>query len=177
MKKVLFLLVVALISVSAYAQNLYVGGSVGFWRNSTENNTEFSILPELGYNINNKWAVGASFGYSHEYDNGVSLNLGKFNPYARYTFFNSGKVNLFVDGCVDLGFGSARVNGESSDTAVTYAFGFKPGIAYNISDKFSLVAHVGMLGYQGGNDASHADDQGGLMLNGNNLSFGFYYNF
>ncbi len=39
------------------------------------------------------------------------------------------------------------------------------------------MAHVGFLGYRGGNDASGYPDQGGIMLKGNDLSFGFYYNF
>lgn len=177
MKKLLLMLVVALTSLCASADNLYAGGSVGFWRNASDNKTDFSILPELGYNINSKVSVGASFGYQHTYNDGFKLNLGCVNPYLRYKFFQSGKVDVFVDGGVDLGFGASRYDGHSTDTAVTFGIGFKPGIAYNISDKFSLVAHVGMLGYKGGNHASGADKEGGFMLDGNNLSFGFYVNF
>ena len=169
--------VMAIMSLTAAAQNWYAGGNVGFWRNSTENTTEFSILPELGYNLNSTWAIGASFGYGHTYEEGLSINLGKINPYVRYSFFNNEKDNLFCDGGVDLGFGASKYEGESSDTAVTYGIGFKPGFSYNISSKFSLVAHLGFLGYQGGNDASHAADEGGLTLNLNNVAFGFYYNF
>lgn len=167
----------AALSLSATASDWYAGGSFGFWRNSTENETKFNIVPEIGYNLNSKWAIGASFGFEHDYSEGLSLNLGCINPYARYTYYSNESVNLFCDGGVDLGFGKAQINGEKSDTAFTFGIGFRPGFAYNISEKFSLVAHVGYLGYKGGNDASGAPDQGGLGFTLNEISFGFYYNF
>ncbi len=169
--------IVAVMSLTAAAQNWYAGGNVGFWRNSTENETEFNLLPEVGYNLNSTWAVGATVGYTHNYNDGFSRNLGKIQPYARYTYFGNEKVSLFVDGGIDLGFGASKFGGESSDTAVTYGIGIKPGLSYHISSKFSLVAHLGFIGYQGGNDASHAADQGGIKFNTNDLTFGFYYHF
>lgn len=177
MKKILLIAVMAVMTLTAAAQTWYAGGNVGFWRNSTANTTEFSILPEVGYNLNSNWAIGATVGYSHEYEKGLSINLGVINPYARYTYFNNEKVSLFVDGGIDLGFGASKLGGASSDTAVTYGIGIKPGLSYHISSKFSLVAHLGFIGYQGGNDASHAADQGGIKFDTNDLSFGFYYNF
>ena len=58
--------------------------------------------------------------------------------------------------------------------------GFRPGVALNLSEKFSLVAHVGFLGYQGGNRPAKnngAPENWGLDLSSNNLMFGFYYHF
>lgn len=177
MKKLMLLAVMAIASLTAVAQDWYAGGSVGFWRNATDNLTSFQILPEVGYNISDKVAVGAQFGYDYSYEDNVNVNLFVIDPYLRYSLFKNDNINVFVDGGVDLGFGWAKANDESTDTAVTYGIGFKPGIAYNISDNLSLVAHVGFLGFQGGNDASQAPDQGGFMLDGSNLSFGVYYSF
>lgn len=178
MKKLMLVAVMAIASLTAVAQDWYAGGSVGFWRNASDNQTAFRILPEVGYNISDKVAVGAQFGYDYSYENAVNVNLFVIDPYLRYSLFKNDNVNIFVDGGVDLGFGWAKTKGQSStDTAVTYGIGFKPGIAYNISERLSLVAHVGFLGFQGGNDASQAPDQGGLMLDGNDLEFGVYYNF
>ena len=103
-----------------------------------------------------------------------------FAPYALYTFFRVGFVSLFCDGGVDLGFGKAKVGDESSDTAVSYGIGIKPGVCLTVNEKFGFVAHVGFLGYNGANNA--AKDAGyptkaGFNLDGNDLSFGFYYNF
>jgi len=177
MKKIIMMAALAVMSLSAAAGDWYAGGSFGFWRDATDNKTNFNILPEIGYNINSKWSVGATFGYNHTYNDGYSTNLGVINPYARYTYFGNDNVNLFVDGGIDLGIGSTHVKKHTSDTAFTYGIGFRPGFSYNISSKFSLVAHVGYLGYKGGNDASGAHDQGGLGFDLKDISFGFYYNF
>lgn len=167
----------AVISLGAFAQDWYAGGQVGFWRNSGDNHTEFSILPEVGYNLSENVSIGTTVGYDYNYEDGLKLHLVKFDPYVRYHFYQNDRVKLFIDGGVDLGFGKAKRDGESSDTAVTYGIGLKPGVSYRISDAFSLVAHIGFFGYEGGNDASGAPDQGGFNLNGNNISFGFYVNF
>ena len=144
MKKILAFAAMAVMALGAFAQDMYVGGQVGFWRNSGDNETSFQILPEIGFNLSEKLAIGTTIGYDYSYDDGRKLNLVVFNPYVRYTFFRNGNVSLFCDGGVDLGFGKAKYEGESSDTAVTYGIGIKPGISYSLSDKFSLVAHVGL---------------------------------
>lgn len=178
MKKIFTLAAMACMTLGAFAQNnWYAGGSVGLWRNGSENNTVFNILPEVGYKLNETVSVGTVAGYSYNYKDGVNVNLFQVDPYVRYSFLKSGKVNVFVDGGVDLGFGWANEHGEKTDVAVTYGIGIKPGVSYQLSDKFSVVAHIGYVGFQGGNHASHASDQGGIMLDGNNLSIGFYYNF
>lgn len=177
----LAMLVIA--SVSASAQ-VYLGGSFGFNREFDENKTEFTILPEIGYNFNDAWAIGGQLGYTHTYNDGVSVNLGIVNPYARWTYFRSSNniVSLFLDGGVDLGFGAAKVkDGDTSDTAFTYGIGIKPGISINPNEKFSIIAHLGGLGYYSGNDT--AKDSGavtptfGLNFSTMNLNLGFVYNF
>lgn len=72
MKKGLLLVVVMLATIAVKAQDIYVGGSLNVWRNSTGNTTSFKIAPEIGYNFNETWALGAELDYSHNYDGGVS---------------------------------------------------------------------------------------------------------
>lgn len=178
MKKFLAAALMAVVSLGAFAQsNMYIGGSAGFWRNSSDNKTEFRILPEIGYNLSDQVAIGTVIGYDHNYDKGLSIDLVDFSPYVRYSFLKSGKVKVFIDGGVDLGFGRSKADGHSSDTAITYGIGLKPGFVYDISDDFSLVAHIGYVGFKGGNHASHAPNQGGVMLDGDDLSIGFSYKF
>ncbi len=180
MKKIILIMVMAIASLGVYAQNenAYVGGSVGFWRNSGDNTTEFKILPEIGYNLNDNLAIGAVLGYDYNYQNSVKVNIFEINPYARYSFYKNDKFAAFVDGRVGIGLGWAKYkNGGDSDTAVTYQIGLAPGVSYNLCDNVSIVAHVGFIGYQGGNNASQAPDEGGILLNGNDLTFGIYYNF
>lgn len=186
MKKFLTLAVVAVASVfGATAGNLYIGGNVGFmhYEKDTYKANEFSILPEIGYNLNNTWSLGTTIGYSITgYCNtGVSYHSFEFNPYARWTFLRTSNnlVQLFVDGTV--GFGVGRVDdGGKNESAITYVFGLKPGVAFNVTDHFSVVAHLGFLGYRGADDNAYAQGEpryGGLSVSGNDLMLGFYYNF
>ena len=158
----------------------------GFWHESNDDlslNT-LTILPEVGYNLNSNWAIGASFGYQMKHLCGVaSTHIFQISPYARYTYFRTSNnlVNLFLDGGVGIGLGwTSYKNGDDSDTACIWNIGIKPGIALNFTERFSLVAHIGMVGYQGANDAALSggyERQGGLLLNGTNLDLGFYVNF
>ena len=58
MKKVLMTLLVMFAVVTAYAQEMYVGGGISLWRNHDAERTTFSISPEFGYGLNEKWSVG-----------------------------------------------------------------------------------------------------------------------
>lgn len=180
MKKFLLMAVMAVMTLGASAQTKwYAGGQVTFGR-TTESvsglkTTQVTVLPEVGYNLTDNFAIGGIAGVSYRKAGSEDKTVFKVSPYARYTYFTSGKVNLFVDGGVDLGIGGAH-----GSTAVEYGIGFRPGVSFNISDKFSLVAHVGFLGYQSGNNAAKnngAPENWGLDLNSNNIMFGFYYNF
>jgi hypothetical protein len=187
MKKFLMTIAAAFVAVSMNAQ-VYLGGSLGFGAASTQKNlgdrseTVFSILPEIGYNLNDQWAIGAVIGYqSNKFNNVVEINgenvagheaAFTFNPYARYTFMKAGKLNLFVDGGVDF---SSATKGDC-----TYlGFGVKPGLAVNLTDKLSFVSHIGFLSYQLVNPDGDDNNASvfGLDLSGNNLTFGLYYNF
>ena len=185
MKKIIAMMVMAIISLSAMAEDLYVGGTLNFWRDASAKQTTFSIVPEIGYRLNQKWDLGLSIGYSHEElgedDDKVISNTFEIAPYARYTYFKVGIVDLFVDGGFGIETGKARYHGESSDAATAWNIGFKPGIAVNVNSKFTILAHFGFLGYEGANDAAEdllkRHEGFGLRFTGENLNFGLRYNF
>jgi len=179
MKKIMMTLAVAFVSTAMSAQ-VYVGGSFGLNVWNTQKNagdmseTTFKIMPEIGYNINDAWAVGAIVGYENNKMEGVggSESAFSFAPYARYTFAKCGKVNFFVDG--GLGFVTA------SDTDWTEVkIGLQPGLSVALSDKLSFVSHIGFLGYEVYNP--EGDDNNiskfGLDVDSSNLTFGLYFNF
>lgn len=167
MKKFLVMAIMAVMAVAASAQ-VYVGGSLGYTheKKTAGNSDVFTFAPEVGYNLNQTWAVGGSLNYTWTKDVSNSFYI---NPYARYTFFHSELVNLFVDGGIDLGI-SAPKHGDSS---TIWGIGLKPGLSLNLNKKFSLVAHIGFLGYR---DLADAGKVYGINIT-NNLAFGFYYNF
>lgn len=180
MKKILMTMVAAFAAVSMNAQ-VYVGGSFAFeaWSSQKlagdKSETVFKIMPEIGYNINNEWAIGTVIGYQNDKFNGVngvSESAFTIAPYARYTFSKLGKVNLFVDGGV--GFTSA-----SKADWTELEVGFKPGLAVNLTDNLSFVSHIGFIGYDLLNP--DGDDNNismfGLSLDATDITFGLYYSF
>ena len=189
MKKILMTIAAAFVAVSMSAQ-IYVGGSVAVNSFSSQklagdrSETAFKFMPEVGYNLNEEWAVGCAFGYESDKFNMIKDPLrdpkGKFNsesafsinPYARYTYLKAGKVNLFVDGGVE--FTSA-----SKADWTRLAFGVKPGLAVNLTDQISFVSHLGFIGFDQFNP--DGDDNNttkvGVDLSGANLTFGLYFNF
>ena len=181
MKKIMMTLAAALVAVSMSAQ-VFVGGEIGIasQKNFGDAETTYKFIPEVGYNLNDEWAVGVKIGYQKGIaDNDGSANMlneefgynlnEKFtvSPYARYTFINSNLLNVFVDGGLD--FASVKDDDDNY-----FNIGLRPGVALKLNDNLSFVSHFGFIGYK-----SHGSDHNkvGLDLNGNELTFGLYYNF
>ena len=177
MRKLFTLAVLAVVTMTASAQ-LYLGGGIGTWRNTDENSTSVKIVPEVGYQLDSKWAIGTQVGYVYNYVKGTKLNAMVVNPYARYTFAKLGKVNLFLDG--GFGFATYKIKGnDSSDNA--WEVGIKPGLSVNLTEKLSFVSHVGFFGYRDADDSVIEDVFGekgfGFDLNASQITFGLLWNF
>ena len=178
MKKFLLLLVLTVYTLSASAQ-FYFGGQLGFSRNATDNYTVLEIAPEVGFDFNEKWAFGGVLDYQYSYQNKINLNVFEISPYARYTFASvaSDKLKFFVDCGVGFGFQKA----PNVDAGFVYHIGFKPGIAYALNSHYSLVAHLGNLGWEGATDKALGYGRQNKftwnIFNWNDVSFGFYYSF
>lgn len=182
MKKLLLTLLVAVSALTANAQ-MYVGGEVGLWRNNKAETTDFSIQPEVGYNLSDHWAIGLNIGYAHSYNNGTSVNGFIAMPYARYTYYEWGIVNLFLDG----GFGFNTYKHQDADEAYNaWQVGVSPGLSVKVAKNLSFVAHIGFLGYRDSDSdlpginapvSAFGDDGFGFRLSGNDVRFGLYYNF
>lgn len=180
MKKLFTLTAAAILAASSlFAGEWHAGGALGAWRNSTDNTTSVTIKPEISYSITPRWLAGMTFGYQYLYSGGEKNSSLIIDPYARYYYFKENKVNLFVDGGVDIALGRTRYNGAKSKTSAAFGIGLRPGVDLAISKRFSLVAHFGFLGYKGANKAAQA---GGFKKGfgfdfSNGVDFGFYYNF
>ena len=189
---------VAVASLSANAQ-VWVGGEVGFSAGKTTNNgtkfgsgADFNLIPEIGYTLNDKFDIAVAIGIAHNNGNGkayagsqgydaygmvlddVNRNAFTLNPYVRYKFANAGDFTFFVDG----GFSYTMIHySGNDDNANQWGLGFKPGIAYNISDKVSLVAHIGRLDYNFFKQGDIKNNEFNMGVSGNNLTFGAYVSF
>ncbi len=156
MKKLFFTLAIMFGLTSVVnAQNtgkMWLGGSVGLNTTKvTHGNrlTNFNITPELGYMTNEDLGVGIRFGYAHkEYDlKGAKAKADGFtvNPFARYSFLKGELGGLFVDGGVGYTYSKLK----TVDTKVhELEVGFRPGVAFNVTNNISLIGKFGFLGYE-----------------------------
>ena len=171
MKKVLLTLALVFGMLTAHAQ-FFVGGQFDLTYNKATQVTTFTLAPELGYAFNDTWTVAGAIGYTHD-DHFNSFFLA---PYARWTFFTKDFLSLLVDG----GFGISVGKEKGFDSRSGFEIGLRPGLAFNITDNFSLVAHCGFLGFRDDYKYSITSTKhsvSGLSLKGNDLSFSLYYKF
>ncbi len=178
MKKI-GLILVALMATAAVNAQMYVGGAVKFWHNDDVEQTEFAIAPEVGYNLNQKWAVGTELAFLHSdvtpegSSEAVKSNVFAFAPYARYSFYENKIVRLFVDG--GLGISSYKLDTKNSDSVTGFEIGLKPGLDIKLNDNFCLLARYGFLGYR--DDYMGGMNGYGFALSSGDLSFGVRYQF
>lgn len=168
MKKVLVLLFAVMATMTVSAQ-LYVGGSVGFGSAKAENAdavTTYRIMPEIGYNLSESWAIGATLGYEK-----TGYKTFQIAPYARYTFVNTDLLDLFVDG--EVAYMSSKEDVDGADSVNGFGINIKPGLAVNLSENISLIAKYGLLGYNKMDKVSTF----GLNLDASKIDFGFIYKF
>lgn len=148
----------------------YVGGGVGF--NKTEvgddDATNFQIAPDFGYVLNDSWTFGLALGFSDLESDDFTGKEYSIKPYARYTFYRAGALSVFADGVFEY----MKLKPEQGDNLSGWGIGIEPGVAYSLSEKFSIVAKFGNLGYTDVEDITSY----GFEFD-NNLSFGLYYSF
>lgn len=158
--------VMAVAALTANAQ-VYLGGDLNLATRSGY--TNYTIMPEIGYNFSDKWAAGLGIGYTGLtqedpiLQENVTTGTFKLAPYARYTFAKTGMASFFCDGGVEFQFP------KGGDTAVE--FGLKPGVSLAVSEKFSLVAKLGVLTYNTDSEIFS------IGVKNTEISFGALYNF
>ncbi len=181
MKKVFLAAVVALASLTANAQ-IWVGGSLGANFNTPDGDdaetlSTYTIAPEVGYKLNDKWDIAVALNFKMFSYDGESENNFSIEPYARFTFAEMDKVSFFVDGGFSFGKENFTMNEDGMPEpaeAEAFTVGVRPGIKFAATDNLSFVAKTGWLGYKNVKDAY---SEFGLDVNGNALSFGVYYAF
>jgi len=159
MKKLFITLAfITLAFISMNAQEVgqwWIGGSAGFWSSKAKGSssvTSYKILPEVGYALNQNLALGISLGYAHS-DMGfekLDLEVGEIDlftvsPFVRMAFLQGDLGALFVDGGVSYAFADLK---DFDEDLNMIEVGFRPGVAFNVSNRISLIGKFGFLGYQ-----------------------------
>lgn len=156
MKKLFVVAAIALgLNFSANAQeagNYWVGGAVSVGTSKIKDGekfTNYSILPEVGYMINDTWGVGIELGYMHSENanggNKQKINTFGVNPFVRWSYLKGDIGYLFVDG----GVGYAHGKNKTTDVKTNLMeVGVRPGVAINVAKNVALLGKFGFLGYQ-----------------------------
>jgi hypothetical protein len=208
MKRVFSFLVISAFAASTFAQ-LYIGGELSFYTsknkskiggNTSDGNSSyaFKISPEGYYYFSDNLAFGAGISYTHSGDkqasytnNGYTLrnyktinNEFSFSPFVRYDAISVSKVKIFLKAGLGVGFGNEKYKYDGGSTDGNKAFdfniGIRPGIAYELNEKFEIDA---ILGYgllfdhyviKDPNDDKLITNSFGLGV-ATGLSFGLHY--
>ena len=147
MKKTLFAIALAMTAMVSSAQ-VFVGGGLGFssskYEGSDYSSTSFNFSPEVGYVLDDVWSFGLPISIATErtaLDKALEEegeSAWSIAPYARYTFFRSGSLSVFVDGILGL-------SGADDDSNVSLSVA--PGVAYGFTENISVVTRLGSLGW------------------------------
>lgn len=173
MKKIFAVALVAMMALTANAQ-VFVGGAVGYNSTKASKNAKsvnsFVFTPEVGYNINEDWTVGVTLDYQSTEANDQTLSGIGAGIYGRYNYLKSGMVTLFVEAGVDF-------LSHNHSRGTEYSVALRPGLSVALSEKLSLVAKTGLLGYSKESDKLGGGSNFGIGVDNTDLSFGLYYNF
>lgn len=168
MKKFLMTMAAMFVTVVASAQ-VYVGGGIGLGVTTVDHvdGSEFSwkVMPEIGYQFNEKWDAGLSIGYMGSQDGAKTFEIA---PYARYSVYNAKLVDFFIEGTVAY----KHVSDDDADVDA-FAIGFRPGIKVNLSEHFDFVSKIGFLGFERVDKVNNF----GFNFDGTNIQLGLLYKF
>lgn len=177
MKKLLLVATLMLAGLASQAQN-YLGGSVGFMRDLSSHESNFTLAPEFGYTYSEHWGVGITLNYLYKNYSGSISNSFAFSPYARWTFAKVAdeKLHFFLDGGFLFGF----TKSTGVNTGIFYNIGLKPGISYSFNEHWCILTHLGFVGYEGSDRIAESlgyHRKFGLDFSSMNVNLGVYYTF
>ena len=141
-------------AMSVNAQ-VYVGGGIGVSTTGGDNTDD--VTSYIGWEGSNK---GGAKPFS-------------INPYVRYNVINGKVVNVFLDGSVEFGH---KYNAGFDDDF--FGVGLKPGVAFKVNEKISVVTHIGFIGYEHWKNkpSKNSVNSWGVDVDGRNIILGIYYN-
>lgn len=150
MKKFLFMAFLAVAATSANAQ-FYLGGTLQLGTQNVKvgdadgvSTTTFGILPEIGYNITDVFAIGAELGFNtSKTEDYKALNVWGVGPYVRANFAELGNnVKLFADAFFAYEWAS---QGDADTDG--FEVGLRPGINVALNDNWGLIGKMTLFSY------------------------------
>ena len=146
MKRILFLALMATITLTASAQFWY-GASFSDGMTKVEDSDpqlSLGIAPQIGYYFTDRFGMGLEVSTSVQNAGKEDLNTTGFAPFIRYNFCDIDKAHLFVDAGVI--YASTKYS-ELSNRMTTTGCAITPGIIYPIGEHWNLLTTFGSLGW------------------------------
>jgi hypothetical protein len=160
MRKIIFAsLLLAGLAVQGQAQEkkFWIGGTVGYSSTKLPDihdaSETFTLLPEFGYNLSDRWAVGIRFGLNQadlNTDN-TTTDFQEFSvaPFARYTLLNWKAFSIFADGGIGYSDYTGDMyanNGRLGDEHISEVGLFiNPGFSLCLSNRFALIGRMNLF--------------------------------
>ena len=160
--RILFYLFCSFAFLNMSAQ-VFVGGNVGFnatnsrLENSTvQNNSTYNLdlYPFAGIFLSEKLAIGMSLSANLAGTKSETISRSSvigINPFLRYYAFKWSKISVYGQGNIRLEFGnSSQQTGEiktDGPKQTIASLSISPGLAYDISDNFSLQTSIKILSF------------------------------
>lgn len=172
--------------VTAHAQ-FRVGGGLGVNIDVSEDDntkTYVYLTPEFAWAMNDKWEFGGQLSLSSTTEE--VLDKSRFGwsltPYARFTFYRTGKVAFFCDGFVTIGGGKYSYEVEDGhdvdESGTAVGVGLRPGISFDLNEHLCLQSTFGALSYTSNDDYVAGMAPSGFGFNMNNgLNLSLFYRF
>ncbi len=200
MKKILLTLALAAFAFTANAQ-FVIGGNIGFSHDAdyddnytaaygSQANTDITILPKVGYQLNDDMQIGAQLGWNYNYTRNYMGAKDSYTstpqsaiviaPYFRYNLLKWKKFNVFCEAAInfELGLESKThtfVNGsevtgspvKNGDNYTSFGIGVVPGLNYAFSNSFSMDIYVNLASiyWNATSYDGHADHMWGFGAN------------
>ncbi len=204
MKKSLLALVLAVaLAVPAMAESMWVGGSFSYssdnqeWNDRSGSATSWSIEPEFGYSLNEKWDIGLDLAYSSSANTDTVYGFNPYigpafdvktmdiAPFARYHIAQIAGVDVMLKGSLFYLKSDVELRGVDHTFAVNgYGISVAPIISYSINETWSIGAELNFaeLSFMHAETDDDWEDikteQFGFNLNdGSLISVGFSYHF
>lgn len=178
-KGLLAMLFAVALVVPALAENMWVGGSLGFDSVSPKDGDTqqyFTIQPEFGYSLNESWDIGADLAYTSNDDGTEKVKTFGIAAFARYHMFAIGDFNFIAKG--SLYFENTK-NDDADLSWDTIGISIVPVVSYSINETWSIdaVLNFAALGFAS-ESGDYEETSFGFNVNDGSLAnIGFSYHF
>ena len=133
MKKILSILALALFFSATSQARFFLGGTAGI---AYSKYFTFALVPQVGYEINDKWAIGTGLGVELVSNDRNTEVYGDIMPFGRYNIWNNSHVFIDLKAKADMAIGEYFIAN----------IGFAPSIRFKFHSHWDASADLGLFG-------------------------------